>query len=82
MKPEIRHNTDWGDGKRLILSLICYAVLAAVAWFHLSGQIRLGVWLLLAVLALKGCIAMRREATRTAPSTGGDIPPSEKMDSV
>ncbi len=49
------------SGKRLKAAFACYAGLAVLAGFTLDGAMRLLVWFLLAVLALKSWIAVRRE---------------------
>jgi hypothetical protein len=45
--------------KRFYGAMAAYGVLALMATFTLDGKFRLGVWILLAGLALKTCIAYK-----------------------
>jgi hypothetical protein len=45
--------------KRFFLAMSSYVVLALLAGFTLDGKFRLAVWILLAGLALKTCIAYK-----------------------
>jgi hypothetical protein len=44
---------------RLLIALTCYAVLAMLAWVLLEGNWRLGVWLLMVLLAVRTWIHTR-----------------------
>ena len=45
--------------KRFYRAMACYAVLALSATFTLDGKFRIAVWIFLAGLALKTCIAYK-----------------------
>jgi hypothetical protein len=45
--------------KRFYSALAAYAVLALLAEFTLDGKFRIGVWIFVAGLALKTCIAYK-----------------------
>jgi hypothetical protein len=45
--------------KRFFWAMAAYGVLALMAGFTLDGKLRLAVWILLAGLALKTCIAYK-----------------------
>lgn len=45
--------------KRFYQAMACYAVLALSATFTLDGKFRIAVWIFLAGLAVKTCIAYK-----------------------
>ncbi len=46
--------------KRYYGAMGCYALLAVLGWFHLSGNVRAVLWIFLAGLAVKTWIHRKR----------------------
>ena len=56
--------------RKLILPLLAYAVLGALAAVTLEGKLRIAIWILLGALAVKTWIA-----SVSAPNGQGGVPP-------
>ncbi len=48
---------------RFIAAMCCYAILAILAGFTLSGNIRLVTWIILGGIALKTCLVVWKRRT-------------------
>ena len=70
---------------KLALALAAYALIAISAWFTLSENMRLAVWVLMGGLALKTLVAAQQlrtqHSTETAESSGpNEIDPHKQQD--
>jgi hypothetical protein len=73
------------SNRKLALALAAYALIAVSAWFTLSENMRLAVWVLMGGLALKTLVAAQQlrtqHSTETAESSGpNEIDPHKQED--
>ena len=70
------------SNRKLVLALAAYALIALSAYFTLSDNMRLAVWVLMGGLALKTLVAAQQlrtqHSTETAQSGGPDEIDSHK----
>lgn len=72
------------DTNRLVIAMLLYGVLAASAFFTLSGELRIFVLILFAGLAAKTWISFEREKleSNTAPQTDSDFDRLDEPDGL